>query len=184
VQATGLTQPFRTGSTRFRALLRRLRRDPQAAAFDDIQATFAKAAAVRDVTESDIDAIAALWEVELDGPLRQRTVGLYRAFLRHCLDDHRLSAGEAVDLEHMRRLLHLSREDAELAHRQVAREAYARSVDEVLADATIDEEERTFLAALRDRLGLPDPIADNIEAMKRRQRGARDKVPPRRSRLN
>lgn len=182
MQATGLTEPFRSGSIRFRALLRRLHRDPLAAAADEIQALFAAASAVRDVSAQAVLSVAERWDMPLDGPLRARTITFYRDFLRHCLDDHRLTDGEAADLEHMRCVLRLTRADADLANRQVAREAYSRSVDEVLADATIDPQEREFLAGLRDALGLPDPIADNIEAVKRMQRGARDKVPPKRAR--
>lgn len=182
MQATGLTEPFRSGRIRFRALLRRLHRDPVAAAADDIQALFAAAAAVRDVSAQAVQSVATRWNMPLDGPLRARTLILYRDFLRHCLEDHRLTDAEVADLEHMRSVLRLTREDADLANRQAAREAYSRSVDEVLADSTIDPQEREFLAGLRDKLGLPDPIADNIEAVKRMQRGARDNVPPKRTR--
>ncbi|HEX6361937.1 MAG TPA: hypothetical protein VFZ93_03215 [Albitalea sp.] len=178
-----MTEPFRNGTSRFRALLRRLRSDPLSAAYEDISARFEAASGVRAVTVAEIEAIATLYETPLDGPLRYRTVSLYRAFLRHCLEDHRLTEHEMADLEHLRLVLRLPCEDAELAQRQVAREAYARSVDDVLGDASIDEEERTFLQSLRDSLGLPDTVADNIEAMKRRQHGARDKVPPKRAEL-
>jgi hypothetical protein len=48
-------------------------------------------------------------------------------------------------------------------------------VSEVLADGTIDAREREFLAALRDQLGVPELIADNIEEMKARQYRSRQR---------
>jgi uncharacterized membrane protein YebE (DUF533 family) len=48
----------------------------------------------------------------------------------------------------------------------------------VLADARIDADERSFLEQMRDQLGIPRSIAENIEAMKARQREAWSGNPP------
>ena len=61
-------------------------------------------------------------------------------------------------------LLHfvgLDEEIVDAIHRNVARQVYLRSVNEVLADGTIDAREREFLAMLRAQLGVPDSIASN-----------------------
>lgn len=180
VQATGLKGRFRTSTLRIRTFLRRFHRDPDAAAFEEIRARLETADSVADVTEAEVRSSADAWNVRLDGPLRGHMLGFYRAFLRRSLEDHRLTDAETADLDHLRRVFRLTPDDAELASRQVARETYSRFVDQVLADQTIDPQEREFLIELRDVLGLPDPIADNIETMKRRQRRAaferRDRV--------
>jgi hypothetical protein len=180
-QATSLTAPFRAGGARLRGLLRRFHGDPHAAAYDEILARFARANAVRDVHTYEIEAIAERHGVSLDGPLRLRTITFYRDYLRHCLSDRHLSEEELTDLGHLRRALRLDRDAVELSHRRVAREIYSRTVNEVLADSTIDSEERTFLSNLRDALGLPPVVAENIEQVRARQRGARDAIPPKRS---
>ena len=98
---------------------------------------------------------------------------VYREFLRTCLVDHRLSAEELSDLEHLRSILQLDEARVSLIHRGVAREVYSRSVEEVVADGRVDEEERHFLTELRDRLEIPHPIAENILDVKARQQRAR-----------
>jgi hypothetical protein len=136
---------------------------------------------VRDVLASEIEAIALRYAVPLDGELRALNIAFYRDFLRHCLTDRRLTREELEDLEHLRCTLRLDADEVELTHRRIAREIYSRTVNEVLADATIDADERAFLSSLRDALGLPETVAENIEHVKARQRGARDAVPPKRA---
>jgi hypothetical protein len=161
-------------------LLRRLHGDPLAAAHDEILSRLARCTGVRAVPASEIEAIAQRYAVPLDGELRMRTITLYRDFLHHCLADRRLSNEELADLEHLRCALRLDDSQIALTHRRVARVIYSRSVNEVLADATIDSEERAFLLSLRAVLGVPETVAENIEHVKVRQRGARDAVPPKR----
>jgi hypothetical protein len=175
-----LTAPFRAEGGRLRGLLRRLRRDPLAAAHHEILSRFARCTGVREVPASEIEAIARRHAVPLEGELRARTIGFYRDFLRHCLADRRLTNEELADLEHLRAALRLDDNLVQLTHRRIAREIYSKSVNEVLTDATIDPDERVFLMRLRDTLGVPETVAENIEHVKVRQRGARDAVPPKR----
>ncbi len=183
VRAYVLTAPFRAGQKRLRTLFRRFRRDPVGSAFDEILDGLAAAERVRDVSGDDIAAVARRWGVTLEGRMSSRTIAFYRDFLRHCLDDHKLTDDELADLDHLHRSLRLADDEVELAHRIVAREIYSRNVDEVLADANIDADERAFLSRLRETLGLSRNVAENIEAMKAIQRGARDTIPPKRSDL-
>lgn len=178
--ATSLSEPFRTGSRRLRAVLKRIRRDPATGAFEDILAALSGAAGVREVTSARIRSITMTWRVDLERDLRGRTIRFYRDFLRHCLEDHKLSNDELEDLAHLRRILRLDPHDVDLAHRRIAREVYSRSVDDLLTDATIDPGERAFLGTLREQLGISRSVADNIEAVRRLQRDARDRVPPKR----
>lgn len=178
-----LSEPFRTGSIRLRAVLKRIRRDPATGAFEDILAALSSASSVRDVTAGRVIMITRSWRVDLERDLRGRTIRFYRDFLRHCLEDHLLSKDELEDLSHLRRVLRLDPADVDLAHRRVAREIYSRSVDEVLEDATMDPDEREFLSQLRVTLGISRSIADNIEAVRKLQRNARDQIPPKRMEL-
>lgn len=178
--ATLLSEPFRTGSSRLRAVLKRIRRDPVSAAFEDIFDAFAAVQSVRDVPRARIRLITRFWRVNLERDLRGRTIRFYRDFLRHCLEDHRLTADELADLTHLRLVLKLDPADVDSAHRRVAREIYSRSVDEVLHDSDIDPDERTFLSHLRETLGISVSAAENIESVRTLQRRARDRIPPKR----
>ncbi len=119
--------------------------------------------------ESVTRTLAGMEPVAADGE-RER---VYREYLRTCLVDHRLSDEELLDLAHLRSVLELDDRVITRVNRQVAREVYSRSVEDVIADGRIDEHERHFLLELRARLEIPEPIADNILEVKKRQRLAR-----------
>lgn len=176
-----MTSPFEHRTGRLRSLLRRLRRDRAEAALAEIRQVLDSAERVRDVHALEIEAIAEEWHVDFPNALQKKTLALYRDLLRHYLADHRLSDEELAELDHLRRILHLDRRAVELTHRRAAREAYSRSVEKALADATIDEQEREFLTRLREMLGLPEAVASNIEEVKARQREARNAIPPKRA---
>jgi hypothetical protein len=55
--------------------------------------------------------------------------------------------------------------------RNVTRLVYLKSVSEVLADGTIDEQEREFLRKLQEQLDIPPADAENILAVRQRQLG-------------
>jgi hypothetical protein len=176
--------PFTLPTTPVRSLLgllRRVRADPETAAVSDLRALLARAPRIRDMPTDAAARIVARRDVPL-ASLGEQVLAIYTEYLRYCLRDHHLTVEELADLGHLRLLLRIDRNDADLVQRRLAREVYSRTVEQVLTDSTIDDGEREFLAKLRAELNLPDSVADNIETMKAKQREARDSVPPRRSR--
>jgi hypothetical protein len=139
----------------------------------EINNLFAKAVRVRNVSSEDVDRILSRYGIARGGEMPGQPDRLYRDYLLHCLADRQLTDEELADLEHLRSVLRLDAGTIALVHRRVAREVYSRTVDDVLADAAIDEAEREFLRRLRDHLEIPPGIADNILDMKQRQREAR-----------
>lgn len=129
---------------------------------------FAKSG-VRAIHAEDVDAVFDRYRITGPDRRARNLERFYREYLVFCLADRRLSDQELADLAHLREILRLDAETVDAIHRNVARQIYLRSVGEVLADGTIDAREREFLAALRDQLGVPDVIAENIEDMKERQ---------------
>lgn len=159
----------------FRTLLGRMRPDPQAEAIAEVRTLLAAADRLRDLP-TDAAALAAARHHVALASINDARHTLYREYLRYCLADRHLSEEEMNELAHLRALLRIDAADADLTYRRLAREIYSRTVEEVLADARIDEDERAFLENLRAELSLPDAIAENIEEMKVSQRMARDVV--------
>lgn len=154
-----------------RRLLRR--RTPDDAVVE-INNLFARAHTVRAITDMQITEVVHRYGIASAVQLPRDREHLYRDYLLYCLSDHHLTDEEVADLGHLKNLLRLDDQTVDLVHRRVAREVYSRSVDQVLADATVDADERQFLLRLRVHLSIPDAVAENIEEMKRRQQEARD----------
>jgi hypothetical protein len=161
-------------AVRLTVIERIMRRGSLDAAVVAINNLFAKSG-IRAVTVGDLDAVFGRFNVASTDRRARHVEQFYRDYLIFCLADRRLSDGELADLEHLREILCLDEETVDTIHRNVARQIYLRSVSEVLADGTIDAREREFLAALRDQLGVPELIADNIEEMKARQYRSRQR---------
>ncbi|MGH7500611.1 MAG: hypothetical protein ACREL7_02525 [Longimicrobiales bacterium] len=130
---------------------------------------------VREVRAADIGAIFLRHRVRPTHLHPRHLERFYREYLLFCLADRRLSDDELADLEHLREILALDALAVDAIHRNVARQVYLRSVAEVLADGSIDVQERAFLSRLREQLGVPESIAENIEVMKERQYRNRNK---------
>lgn len=160
-------------AVRLTIVQRLMRRGSVDAALVAVNNLFARAG-VQAVHTADLDAIFVRYRVA-DADRRTRQLErFYREYLLYCFADRRLSEDELADLDHLRRILGLDEEIVDAIHRNVARQVYLRSVNEVLADGTIDARERAFLAMLRAQLGVPDSIASNIEDMKERQYRSRN----------
>lgn len=155
-----------------------MRPDPEAEAIADLRGLLARVERLRDLPADAAASMVSRHDVTLTS-INDARHALYREYLRYCLADRHLSEEEMRELAHLRTLLRINAADADLTYRRLAREIYSRTVEEILADARIDDDERAFLENLRAELSLPDAIAENIEEMKASQRRARDAVMPR-----
>jgi Chloroplast envelope transporter len=154
---------------------RLLRRKPAGNALVDVLRSFEQADSPRDVRPVHLERIAAEYGVDPRTAFRADLERMYREYLVHCLVDRRLSEDEISSLDHLRSLFGLDATTCEAIHRNVARQIYLKSVAEVLADGAIDEDEREFLARVRDQLAIPEAVAENIVEMKRRQYESRNR---------
>ena len=146
-------------------LMRRGSVDAAVVAINNLFAT----SGIRAVSTEDVNAVFERFRVAGMDRRARNVERFYRDYLIFCFADRRLSDEELADLEHLREILCLDADTVDAIHRNVARQVYLRSVSEVLADGAIDAREREFLAALRDQLGVPELIAENIREMKERQ---------------
>jgi hypothetical protein len=131
------------------------------------------AARIRDVPSHAVESTCVRHGVASVVDLGMRRAEMYGTYLRHCLDDHVLTDEELAELDHLQEILELPSSSIDLIHRRVARDVYARTVDDVLADDAVDPQERDFLRRLRQRLDIPEAVAENILDVKQRQRAAR-----------
>jgi hypothetical protein len=161
-------------AVRLTVVERVMRRGSVDAAIVAINNLFAKSG-VRTVRATDLDAVFTRYRVAGADRRARHLERFYREYLLFCFSDRRLSEDELADLDHLRAILGLDSEVVDAIHRNVARQVYLRSVNDVLADGAIDAREREFLATLRDQLGVPEAIADNIEEMKERQYRVRNR---------
>lgn len=144
-------------------------RKPVQNAFVELLDTLRRAASPREVTADDVARIEAAYGIDIRAMFRSELVQTYRDYMLFCLTDRRLSDDELADLAHLSKLFGFDAATCEAIHRNVARRVYLRSVNEVLADGTIDASEREFLRRLREHLEIPQSIADNILEVKERQ---------------
>lgn len=146
-----------------------LRRRPAADAFVELNNLLAEATDPREVSEDQVEAICRTYGIDVRSTFAARCRNLYREYLHWCLTDHRLSDDELACLVHLATILRLDSTTTAAIHRTVSRAVYLRSVEDVLEDGKVDEEERRFLARLSEHLEIPTGMAENILEMRRRQ---------------
>jgi flavin-binding protein dodecin len=129
---------------------------------EGVEDLLAQAECVRHVTAEMVSSICDARRIDLARRQKRGRMDLYRRYLRHCFEDNVLSDDEREDLAHLRVLLHLSAEDLQVVHDEVAIEVYGEAVEEVLDDFRLDDDEADFLRGLRQTLGLDEDKAQRI----------------------
>src|SRR4051812_27227021 len=163
-------RPFEHLPLKPRTLLQRgLHRYPRENAWVEVNNLLASAEQVRDVRPEQVARIADRYRMPFRDEFCGRLERLYRDYLLFCLADSRLSTEELSDLAHLKRILRLNDQSMCAIHESVARQVYAQSVDAVLADGRIDDDEREFLNTLQQHLGIPGAVVARIMEAKRRR---------------
>ncbi len=144
--------------------LGQLLRGRRAETFASIEDLFAQAPRLRDVRPDVVWGVCATHGVDMKRRYATERQQLYRRYLEHCFRDKALSEEETADLQHLRAILHLRREEVTRIHDDVARQVYGQAVEEALVDMRLDPEEETFLRRLREELQLPEQEAARLYA--------------------
>jgi len=142
--------------------------------FEAIEDSLACAAGIRALRVETVRTVCQDLGVDLRHRYLSDRKHLYRRYLAYCLEDQELSEQENADLEHLRFLLCLGRDDAAAVHEEVAREVYGKAIQEVLSDLKLDPEEEAFLRRLRGELNLSEKVAEQLYT--EGERSARDRV--------
>ncbi len=115
----------------------------------------AEAEVVTNVTKEDLAALEAEYRISFNQEFPARLEELYAVFLAACLADKQFTQEEVTAVWHLKWLLDISDERHTALYRRVATEVYLRSVDEVMGDFTVSEQEQKFLTQLGEYLDLP-----------------------------
>jgi hypothetical protein len=149
-----------------------LRRRPAANAWIEL-ANLLGRNGVQGVTQEDVARTSREYGFNIQIEFRRELENLYRDYLVFCLKDRHLSDQEIADLAWLASLFRLENGTRDAIQRTVARQLYFKSVSEVLADGTIDDQEREFLRKLQEQLAIPEGDAQNILAVRERQMQSR-----------
>jgi DNA-directed RNA polymerase subunit F len=117
---------------------------------------------VNNIHQADIADITARYRLDLRKTYIQNLREFYAVYLNHCLNDHQLMTDERKELEHLRSVLLLSKEEAKEIHQQLAEPMYRKVFSKAVADGELSEEELQYLERLRLLLELSNEKADKI----------------------
>lgn len=155
--------PFESAEPAKRPLTTRLFKKPDKKnAIRAVRNLLANASSIRDVVDSDIEAVLQAHFVRSAATLESGFEELYAVYVRHCLEDRHLSDGELEDLQHLKHLFGLTDSTVNRIHEELASHLYHESVDEVIRDGRLDDTKRTFLKNLESSLRLPTELTERI----------------------
>ena len=89
---------------------------------------------------------------------------LYKAYIRKCLTDHKVSDEEIGDLRHLKALLVLNDNDIQAVHDDLASEIYRTHTKEAVSDGRLTQTEEEELEHLTHELMLSQEVAKKISA--------------------
>ena len=113
---------------------------------------------VCDVTADDIAALDDQFQVSLVRDYAARLKEFYADYVRECLADRKFVQEEVNGLWHLKALFQITDEQHTQLYRAVATEVYTRTVEEVMGDFNVSEEEKQLLQKLGEYLELPTEL--------------------------
>jgi Holliday junction resolvasome RuvABC ATP-dependent DNA helicase subunit len=135
---------------------------PRRNALIELNNRLAAAAAVTDVTLSDVEGLNATFGVDLHEMFAGEVRELYDDALTFYLVDDELSDADQAALAHLRDLFGLTAEDAVRRHYEAAAKSFRKAVGDVLSDRRVSTSETARLKRLTAALELPVALAREI----------------------
>ena len=126
-------------------LFRAFGRLPYRNAIIELNNELAAASSVRDVPLEAIFDLSEKYRIDIQKRCGSDLKKLYRDYIVFCLEDKKFSDDEADDLAHLQAMFGFSDTFHEQLYNEVALEEYNLTIDEVLADSNVTEEERKLL---------------------------------------
>lgn len=114
------------------------------------------------ISLQSVAQIANKYKIDLHKTFRDDLLAYYELYLRYFLQNRLLSDQEITELTSLKRALGLTDPETSEVLNKVATEVYKKAVNEVLADGSITEEERAFLARLESQLTIPADASQRI----------------------
>ena len=113
--------------------------------------------AVTNISQHNVQDVLSRYRANLrKEPHLTGVKGIYKQFIRFVLADKRVSNLELKKLLHLKDLLMLRANEAKLLYEEVVVALYEKTLQDMLQDHQLDEEEKTTLRKLREALQIPD----------------------------
>lgn len=117
---------------------------------------------IRSVYPDDIDKIASKYRFSIKKRYKKELCSFYKAYLKHCLSDKKLSQQELDDLKHIKHIFSLSDMDVQTVHNETTGDLYKEALKIALKDKRLNENEKAFLERLQKDILLPKQLAESI----------------------
>jgi len=114
------------------------------------------------IKKEQIEAISHKYKIDLYREFERNTDEFYAAYLKHCLDDKKLTDVEISELLHLKVLLSLDEAKVNLIHKNLAGAIYKTDLQNAISDGRLTEAEAAFLEKLQAELGLSEEAAGEI----------------------
>lgn len=133
-----------------------LGRQPKENAMLALQFRLGQAARISDIPLDFLLEVSREYRADLTVEFRTEQEDFYSAYLLHCFEDRVFQQDEIDDLWHLKNLLSIDDPAHERLYQQCARFIYRREVNDVLADLSVSDQERSYLERMRSYLAIGD----------------------------
>lgn len=124
---------------------------------------------INEIHVEEIEAISSKYRVNLYKKYSSNLKQLYLPYVKKCCEDNILHPQELNELNMLRLILVLSRNDADELLNTVASEIYKKYYDNALRDGVLENSEEEFIDNLQLNLRLGEDIAFKISKDSRKQ---------------
>ena len=117
---------------------------------------------VKEITVEEVEAIAAIYNVNLHRRFKDQLREFYQTYLIACFSDNILTDTELDELNSLKHLLVLSDNEVSDLQLNLASGIYRKSYDQTISGGTLEKSQEEFIDALQKNIRLSDEIAKKI----------------------
>ncbi|HYG38181.1 MAG TPA: hypothetical protein VD908_06160 [Cytophagales bacterium] len=117
---------------------------------------------LRSITGEEVEEITLKYKVNIKKTYREHFQNFYTLYLQHCFDDSKLTKVELEDLQHLKKILHLSDKETSEITSLISESVYAEETKKALTDGRLTDEEKRFLEDLKGNLSISEDTAQKI----------------------
>lgn len=135
---------------------------PKSNALIEFTNLLARSKNIRNVTPDSIAFLNDKYKLDITVSFRQELEEFYRAYVKYCLSESRLTNENVDNILHLKKLFRISDSTHNRIYEEVGEGIYLKSLREALKDCKITDDEKESLKRLSKELELSDEIAENI----------------------
>lgn len=112
--------------------------------------------------KNEIDALRFKYKIKPTKSLTEQLAALYEQLLTHYFIDKQLSKEELDNLSIAQEILDIPNSIVKSIYEKVSRNIYKKTVDDIISDGKVTDEEKSFLKDLGSQLKLSEEVMKNI----------------------